>query len=301
MVQDATSKAGATARAQRPAQAPSVAPAWRRHYQALGAVFVVSVLIRLPYAQLIPTYTDEVRLVKYAVRLTWGEAVPLSLTGYNGPLMVYLIGAALAIHSSPEVPRLLAVFLGALLPLLTAMIGLRRGSLSGALIAAGLVSTSFTYVVIYSHLPWAVTLGLVLLLLSWWLSVGPLRGWQPYGAGFCYGLALQCYPLLLAYAPWLLLRHCRVLGRSVRRLAIYLALVLLALSPVAVHHLLAWQRNEGSGLGSSAPEILADVETTPYWAGLAAMVRSLADALSGAGHDRHFVVLQDPLLCCFSP
>jgi len=262
---------------------------------ALAAVFLLSILIRLPYAQLIPMYTDEVRLVKYAVRLTWGETVPLSLTGYNGPLMVYLLGAALAIWSAPETPRLLAVVLGSALPLLTAMIGLRRGPLLPALLAAGLLSTSFTYVVIYGHLPWAVTLGLLLLLLSWWLSLGPLGGRWPYLAGFCYGLALQCYPLLAAFAPWLLARHARALGASARRLAAYLAVLALALSPVALHHLLAWWREGSLSLGSSAPEILAESGTTTYGAGLVALARSVVDALSGAGHAQHFTIAQDPL------
>ena len=193
---------------------PTLAP---RARLALAAVFLISVLIRLPYVQLIPTYTDEVRLVKYAVRLSWGEAVPLSLTGYNGPLMVYLIAAALSLWSAPETPRLVAVVVGAALPTLTALIGLRRGPLLPALLAAGLLSSSFTYVVIYGHLPWAVSLGLLLLLVAWWQSLGPPAGRRIYLAGFCYGLALQCYPLLLAFAPWLLARHIKALGASLRR------------------------------------------------------------------------------------
>ncbi len=292
MPQDADPASPAATRSAIPVLA--VPPAGRTARLALAGVFLLSVLIRLPYAQLIPTYTDEVRLVKYAARLSWGEAVPLSLTGYNGPLMVYLIAAALALWSAPETPRLVAVFLGAALPLLTAMIGLRRGSMLPALLAAGLLSTSFTFVVIYSHLPWAVSLGLLLLLLSWWLTLGPLLGRRPYLAGFCYGLALQSYPLLAAFAPWLLVRHARALGASGRRLAAYLAVLALALSPVALHHLLTWWREGSLSLGSSAPEILAESGTTPYGAGLAALARSIVDALSGAGHAQHFTIAQDP-------
>lgn len=73
-----------------------------------GLVFLLALLIRLPYLQQIPRFNDEVTLWRFAMELGQpGAALPLVFedTGYNGALLIYLLAALHKLSQAVWAPR----------------------------------------------------------------------------------------------------------------------------------------------------------------------------------------------------
>jgi 4-amino-4-deoxy-L-arabinose transferase-like glycosyltransferase len=200
-------------------------------------LFAAALAIRLPYLTLIPRLTDETGEVLWALRIAQGEILPLThVDTYNGPLFPYLLAAAFRVFGlSIPLPRAFVMVIGALTVVVT--YGLARamaGRLAG-LLAGALMATSFTHVLINSHVAWSnctTPFFTALAALVFYLAV--MKGSERLLAlsGLLIGLALQTHPsaflLIPGLALWFLAQEQ---GRAwLRRPAPYVAVLLTLLA-----------------------------------------------------------------------
>jgi hypothetical protein len=183
----------------------------------LVALMGVALAVRLPYLMQIPRLGDEVFEALQAWEIAYGGARPLiGVNALYGPLFAY--GLALCFRllgASPVLPRALATAAA------TATVGLtylfarqRLGRRWSAALAAGLVATTPTHILVNSHLGYAnsitplfTTALLIVLVAAVQRRSGPLL----VLAGFLGGLSLQTHvsvlPFLLALLMWALARR----------------------------------------------------------------------------------------------
>lgn len=270
-------------------------------------VLAAAALVRWPDLQRIPRFTDEVQLWRLAVDVLQKGYRPLVFedTGYNGPLIIYLLAALRWFTASLAAPRLLAWALGSVSVLLVYLLGRDLGGRRAGLIAASLFGVTATPVLVYSHVLHMTSLAVPLLCLGFWAVARAARdgsgAWLAL-AGGSLGLALQTHPLCAAFLPGLALWLWRQPGGRAllvgRWSALASALALLAYSPVLLYHL-------GPGAGPDGTPALSGVaeDLSSHWArglryreGLTNLLRSLADALSGKGHTLADPASQDPLV-----
>ena len=174
------------------------------------ALFAAALAIRLPYLLLIPRLTDETGEVLWALRIAQGEILPLThVDTYNGPLFPYLLAAAFRVFGlSIPLPRAFAMVIGTLTVVVA--YGLARamaGRLAG-LLAGALMATSFTHVLINSHVAWSnctTPFFTALAALVFYLAVVRGSGRLLALSGLLIGLALQTHPSAFLLIPGLAL------------------------------------------------------------------------------------------------
>lgn len=291
-----------------PAGSPTPSSSSRRVGLAcVCLVLAAAALVRWPYLQRIPRFTDEVQLWRLAVDVLREGYRPLVFedTGYNGALIIYLLAGLRWFTASLAAPRLLAWALGSVSVLLVYLLGRDLGGRRAGLIAASLFGVTATPVLVYSHVLHMTSLAVPLLCFGFWAVARAARdGSGPWLAlaGVSLGLALQTHPLCAAFMPglalWLWRQHR---GRALlvgRWGAVALALSLLAYSPVLLYHL-------GFGTGPNGAPALSGVaeDLASHWAkglryreGLTNLLRSLADALGGKAHSLADPASRDPLV-----
>lgn len=260
----------------------------------LAALFSVSVVVRAPYLQVIPRFTDEVRRVLWSMRILEGDFWPLAYkNGYNGALMIYLKAAALAVHPGLSTPRWTAVLVASIAPPALYLLGRELHSRSAGIIAGALLATSFVPVVIYGHIPWAISLAATLVVVGQWLVVrGSRRRSAPsllLGAAI-FGLALQTHPLSFITLPGVLVW----LGASARRdgwpgrrvVAGALTVAALAFAPLVLHHAIEFGRDGQIEVTSTRDLRDGFPALSSYPAGARAAVGAMVDTLSGEDHTR---------------
>lgn len=263
-----------------------------RDAAALVALFALSVAARAPFLQLVPRFTDEVRRIIWSLRILDGDFWPLVYkNGYNGALMIYVNAAALAVAPGPATPRWTAALVASIAPPALYLLGRElHGSLAGAL-AGLLMATSFVPVVVFGHLPWAITLTATLSVIGLWLVARAvrLRSAPALLAGAAaLGLAVQTHPLAVILLPGLvawLVAGARSSRWPGRRPALAGAMVFaLALVPFVIHHapsLLAMGRIEmtwTADMRAGGPSLAT------YPAAVAGLLAGVVDALSAADH-----------------
>jgi len=268
----------------------------------LAGLFAAAVAVRAPYLQLIPRFTDEVRRVLWSLRVLDGGFWPLAYkNGYNGALMIYVNAAALALHPGLSTPRWTAVLVASLAPPALYLLGRElHGRLAGV-IAGALLATSFVPIVVFGHIPWAITPAATLVVAGLWLVAHAVRRRSTAAlvlgaAGL--GLALQTHPLAAITLPgaalWLADRARRTGWPGRRPAAAALAAAALAFSPLVLHHALEFAR-EGR-LEITSTRDLRDGEFTlaGYGLGARALGGSLVDVLSAQAHDAEHLRRRDP-------
>jgi 4-amino-4-deoxy-L-arabinose transferase-like glycosyltransferase len=170
------------------------------------ALFVAAVAVRLPHLHLTPRYTDEVKEVMWALRIFWGEQLPLAgHNGYSGPLWNYLLAGLFAlVGPSTAMPRTVVMLLGALTVVATYALARAMSGRTAGFIAGALMATSFVPVYVNSHVAWSIcvtplltTLALTALYLGVRRSNGPLV----VLFGLLTGLAMQAHPLGVLLVP----------------------------------------------------------------------------------------------------
>lgn len=196
---------------------------------ALGALLAAAAIaVRWPSLFLAPRYTDEAKEVMWALRIYWGEHLPLAgHNGYSGSLWSYLLAGLMAVFGpSAELPRTVAMLFGALTVVATFVFARVMASEAQApgsakridervagLIAGALMVTSFAPVYVNSHVAWSVCVTPFLTtaaLTAVYLGVRRPSGPLLVLAGILVGLAMQSHPLGVLLVPaaslWALLQ-----------------------------------------------------------------------------------------------
>ncbi|MFI0608056.1 MAG: ArnT family glycosyltransferase [Anaerolineae bacterium] len=275
------------------------------------AAFVLAgaALIRWPHLQRIPRFTDEVLLWRLAVDVLQGGYRPLVFedTGYNGPILIYLLAALRSATSAVTAPRLLALALGSGSVLLVYLLGRELRGRPAGIVAAAFMGITATPVLVYSHILHMTSLAVPLLCLSYWAATqAARRGSGPWLllTAVSAGLAVQTHPLCAAFLPGLLLWLWRRPPWRRRLIGPWGALALLVLlaaySPVIVHLLRAPGGEAGPALSGVAEDLgrhlFRGQPYAKYAKGMVNLSRSLMDALSGTAHDAARPAAQDPLV-----
>lgn len=266
---------------------------------------VLAALVRLPYLQQIPRFTDEWDDTETALAIARdaGYWPLISNDHYNGPVFHYLLAAGFRLGQGLTWPRLLALLCGVGAVVATA--GLARSlallSLIGppepgeedrgtferaarfaradrvGLVAGLLMATSFVPVVVSSHIAWSNSTTPLWTTLFLWILVEALRRDQPRLlplAGLAGGLAQQTHPsvlaILLGAALWAVL--CR--PGWLRTRWPWLALLAGAL---ALSNMIAFNLADGAG-GSLAMARERDYAFSGQLPGVSAYLRNVGGA-----------------------
>jgi 4-amino-4-deoxy-L-arabinose transferase-like glycosyltransferase len=167
---------------------------------------LLALAIRLPHLLTVPRFTDEQLDVLYTLPLYRLEAFPLvAVDSYNGPLFSWLLAAFLWIVGPwPETPRLMVALIAVATVVLTYLLGRALGGRLAGLVAAGLIATCATHVVVNSHVAWSngttpffTTLAILALL----PAVRCGSGRQLALGGLAFGVALQTHPSVMTMFP----------------------------------------------------------------------------------------------------
>jgi 4-amino-4-deoxy-L-arabinose transferase-like glycosyltransferase len=263
---------------------------WRLDLLISVGLLIVAIAVRLPYLMLIPQITDEGSEVRIALDIYRGERWPIiGSADYIGPLHNYLLALAFRLFGvSVHLPRLYMAILGTLTVVLTYWLGRGMASRLVGLVAACLMATSPTHILMNSHVAWSncsspffTTLMLLALYAGVQLNSGPLLTLS----GFLAGLSLQTHFSVLPIFPgavlWFLWR--RDLKRWFKQPWPYLTVVfaLVAYSNMIwhnahgrLHTLAAFQRRTDRYTGSPS--------WSDYMTNLWSLVLQLTSMMSGA-------------------
>ncbi len=265
---------------------------WRGEALLVAALFVLALAARWPYLQLLPHFTDEINEVMTALKISRGQAWPLTAQEtYFGPIHLYIIGGLFKVLGpSLTLPRIVAMVFGALTVVATYLLGRAIAGRGVGFVAAALLITSPQHILINSHIAWQnVTMPLYSTLCLWGLigtfnllAAAPAAPADPQAgraltrrfggllvvAGFLFGLALQTHPGVIVLAPALALAalaafwwsgRWRVLLSPWPVLAVLVALV--AYGPVIAYNV----KNRMSGVVRVLYQRSYAFEMEPTW------------------------------------
>jgi len=206
-------------------------------------LFVVALLVRLPYYLEMPHITDEFREVQIASEVARGTYYPLffSTTDYLGIVHSYVLGFVLYVFGiSIYIPRLYVVSMGALTVVLTYWFAREMEQRTVAAIAAALMLTSPMHILVGSHVAWmnsTTPVFCLLMLIAFYRGVAKDRTWSLALSGLLAGIALQTHPLVALLFPgmvaWYILeqrKRCRSVRQCFNRPALYGGVVLFLLA-----------------------------------------------------------------------
>jgi 4-amino-4-deoxy-L-arabinose transferase-like glycosyltransferase len=275
-----------------------------------GGLMLVALLIRLPYLLTIPAFSDELDEVQRGLAILRAEEFPLTNhTTYIGALFNYLVAAAFLLFG-PQwvVPRALVLTVGVLTVGAAYLLGRQTGGRLGGLVAAALLATSGTHVLINSHIALSSsTTPLFLTLAVWLIGRAALERHGPSLAagGLLLGLALQTHPTvvaaILASGLYLLLQ-ARPLLRS-RWLPLALGALLLGYGNMLVYNLTTGFESVQSALTASEDyQEGQDDRQPPYSGALVALLLATSRLLAGAlqKHLDPRALLLDPLVLIYA-
>lgn len=177
---------------------------------ALVGLALLALVIRVPSLLTVPRFTDEQLEVLYTLPLYRHQALPL--VGFdpdNGPIFSYLMAALFwVVGPQPYVPRVLVLLIGVATVAAVYLLGRSVGGRLAGLIAAGLLATSATHVLVNSHIAWSnSTTPLFTTLAFATLVPAVTRGSGPRlaAAGLVFAIALQTHPVVVAFLPGVVL------------------------------------------------------------------------------------------------
>lgn len=273
----------------------------RAELAGLAGLFVLAVGLRWPYVQDIPRFTDELPEVLWSLSIARGEILPLVANDpHYGPVWNYLLAGLFVVGPSPDLPRVVALLLGAVLVVVTYLFARDVAGRWPAAIAAGLLLTNAGHIVINSHTARSNSVTPLLTTAALWLVYRAVaeRRWDSAGgalvrrrpdprllvpAGFLLGLALQTHISVIALGPGLV-AYVLWRGRGAPRSAWpYLACLaaLIGYGPMLVYNLQTgfWTFRAARDLQQSyAGGRPSDLDF--YLTNLGALVQSLSRLLS---------------------
>jgi hypothetical protein len=253
---------------------------------------LAALVIRLPYIQEVPRFTDELQEILWALAIYRGEIRPLTaVDSYYGPVWSYLLAGTFYLESLgadiSELPRLLATALAVATVGVTYGVAREFGGRRVAVIAAALLATSGGHVIINSHTGRSNSITPLLTTLLVWAVVRAVRsgnGRLLVLAGFLGAVALQTHISVIAYAAgpvvWIALARPRLLASRWTVLAI-LAFLLGYANMIAFNlenglwsfiHARALQQGYADGHSTDLPVYLTN---------LSALIESLSRLASG--------------------
>ncbi|MFN8475584.1 MAG: glycosyltransferase family 39 protein [Anaerolineae bacterium] len=260
-------------------------------------VFFAALLIRWPYLQQIPRFNDEVTIWRTVMGVVNGGARPLVFedTGYNGPLVIYLLAAVRFMSSALQAPRILTVLLGCAGVLAVYLFGRALYGRLAGVIGAALFAVTLTPVVVFGHVLHMGVLAIVLQVLGWWAAVRAAAGGRAVwlvAAAALTGLAVQTHPLCAVFVPglaiwmWLQPKGRRLLWGWWGVLA--LVTLFLAYTPIIAYHLPALLAGSRSRLVGASSNVESGWGATSFSAGIVNLALSFVDVLSSARHRADF-------------
>jgi 4-amino-4-deoxy-L-arabinose transferase-like glycosyltransferase len=171
-------------------------------------LFAIALIIRLPYLTLIPHLTDETGEVLEALRVAQERAItPVGQEMYLGPVFSYLLAAAFLLFGpSIALPRAVMLLIGVLTVPLTYGLARTMAGRLGGFLAGALMATSFTHILINSHIAWSNSITpffTTLALAVFCTAMEKGSGWLLALSGFLIGVALQTHPSVLVLIPGL--------------------------------------------------------------------------------------------------
>lgn len=172
-----------------------------------AVLFGVGLTLRLPHVWTIPTLTDEANEVLRGLAVAEGRLLPLTnVNTYLGSFYNYLL-AGLFLVLGPDLfaARALVAVAGALTVPATYLLARELGAgRRVAVVAAGLLATSGTHIVVTSHVAWAHSLTPLAATLGLWLLARALHRSNAgllIVAGLLLGLAVQTHTSAIALLP----------------------------------------------------------------------------------------------------
>ena len=212
-----------------------------------AALFLGGALTRVPYAAMVPLFTDGVIHTTYALSIQPGKFVPLKgLDPYSGPLFAYMLAGWLrVVGATPATPRLLMAVMGALTVGLTFLLARALGlSRRWAALAGLLMMVNPHHILINSHVSGAtytVPLFYTGFLLALALAVRRNSGPWLIAAGVLLGLAMQGNPISVLTLPglaiWFLAQRGSKIGLRTRWPYLAVAALVLSYAPVIIYNL----------------------------------------------------------------
>ena len=262
---------------------------WLLELVLVSGLVLVAALARLPYLLTIPAFSDELDEVQRGLAILEGQELPLTNhTTFIGALFNYLVAGAFALLGPHlEAPRALVLTTGALTVGACYLLGRQLGGRVGGLVAAGLLATSGTHILVNSHIALSSSTTPLFLALGLWL-LGRAGQGEPgwlFGAGLLLGLALQTHPAVLAALAggglYLLLQARQLLSR--RWLLLGAAGFALGYANMIVYNLASAFESVGAALAASADYRGGQVEQPPpYLTALGTLGLATARLLAGA-------------------
>ncbi len=169
----------------------------------LVVVVLAALALRLPFLQTIPAFSDELDEVQLALGMLRGEPIPLTnITTRIGALFNYLVAGAFALFG-PQVivPRALVMVFGTLTVPAAYLLGRQAGGPVAGTVAAALLATSGTHILVNSHIALSSSLTPFFVTVGVWLVGRAVTRRHPASlvlAGLALGLALQTHPTVIA-------------------------------------------------------------------------------------------------------
>lgn len=263
---------------------------WHAELLVVAALAVLAFLVRWPYLQILPHFTDEIHEILTALHVARGEAFPLTAQeAYLGPFHYYILGALFKVIGPKLVlPRLLVLVFGVLTVGATYLLGRSLAGRHVGALGAALLATSPQHTLINSHIAWQnATMPLYSTLcfaafIAALNTLRPVSGVEPtaspavarrFGpflalAGCCFGLTLQTHPGAIILVPPLALAYLIAIlaGRRWRLLrspwlVLAIAAGLLAYSPVLIFNMM----NRFDGLLRATAQRPYAYDLQPTW------------------------------------
>ena len=173
-------------------------------YIASFSLFVLALLVRIPYLLTAPGYKSNE--LEVTMQLFRGERFPL----YNqhphiGALANYINASAFWIFGLHYwIPRLIILVMGSLTVAILYPLGKRLVGSSSAFLAALLLAGSFYHIFELSHIAWSNSMTpffVVCFLLSLMIGLQETKSFWLILSGFLFGLALQTHPSVITLIP----------------------------------------------------------------------------------------------------
>lgn len=256
-------------------------------------LLVFAAALRLPYLHSVPRYTDEVKEVMWALRIYWGEHLPLAAhNGYSGPIWNYLLAGLFAVFGpAPGMPRATMFVIGCATVVATYALGRAMGGRTAGWLAGLLMATSYVPIFLNSHVAWSACAVPLLTTGALLASVEARRrssGMLLVIAGLLVGLAMQAHPVGILVVPGLVLWMAssadgRRLIRSRWTLAAGAA-ALLAYANMLAFHAVSRLETVTTALDKLSDGVPGERSPRAYAFALEAALANLVDMLGARGH-----------------
>lgn len=174
-------------------------PTWATDAVLATFLFGAAMILRIPYINDVPRFSDEVSEILVALEIARGKALPLvNFTPWIGAFHNYLLAGLFVLTGpNPFSPRLMMAVFGALTVVVVYLWGRELGGRLTGFTGGALLALSATHIAEGSRLAYSHTLTPLFIALGFWLLYRALRresGRAWLLCGLTFGVALQTHP-----------------------------------------------------------------------------------------------------------